>query len=125
MTRVIIKLIMENSEFSNSSIHRLVDLVDYVSGEIVVKALMIKKTGLITVLAFDIGEELLSKPSPFDCLIQIIDGEAEIKIDDYTHFILTGELIIIPAHTKNTVKAKTQFKMLSTIIKSGYEDISL
>lgn len=116
---------MVNSEFPNSSIHRLIDLVDYVSGTVEEKAIMVKKTGLVTVSAFDVGEELLSKASPFDCLIQIIDGEVEIMIDDKTQTIVTGELIIVPAHTKNKVKAITRFKMLSTIIKSGYEDISL
>ncbi|MEN2284386.1 cupin domain-containing protein [Algoriphagus sp. SE2] len=116
---------MENSEFSIASIHRLVDLVDYVSGAVVVKAIMNKKTGSVTVSAFDMGEELQTGPSAFDCLIQIIDGEAEIVIGDNLQNMLTGEILIIPAHVKNRVRAKTRFKMLSTIIKSGYEDISL
>jgi len=116
---------MENSGFEKTSIHRLIDLVDYVTGSVVVKSIMNKKTGTVTMSAFDIGEGLQSKSSPFDCLIQIIDGEAEIVIDDISSKIEAGQVIIIPAHVKNRVKANTRFKMLSTIIKSGYEDISL
>lgn len=116
---------MENSEFEKTSIYRLLDMVDYVEGEIVVKSIMNKKTGTVTLSAFDMGQGLQSKSSPFDCLIQILDGEAEIVIDDKSNKIEAGQAIIIPAHVKNRVKANTRFKMLSTIIKSGYEDISL
>lgn len=116
---------MENPEFEKASIHLLVDLVDYVKGSVVFKSIMNKKTGTVTLSAFDIGEESQSKSSPFDCLIQIIDGEAEIVIDDITNKIKAGQAIMIPAHVKNRFKANTRFKMLSTIIKSGYEDISL
>lgn len=63
------------------------------------------------------------KISPFDTFIQIIEGKAEIIIDDKTTILKTGEAIIIPAHSKNTIIANERFKMLSTVIKSGYEDL--
>jgi mannose-6-phosphate isomerase-like protein (cupin superfamily) len=58
---------------------------------------------------------------PFDTFVQIIDGTAEIVIDGVSNFLETGQSIIIPAHTSNIVKTNERFKMISTIIKSGYE----
>jgi quercetin dioxygenase-like cupin family protein len=69
----------------------------------------------------DTGEELTEKTSPFDTFIQVIDGKAEIIIDKISYFLNTGQSIIIPAHSSNIVKANERFKMISTIIKSGYE----
>ena len=120
---------MENeiisNEFDQTVIINLVDTVDYVAGSVVIKSIFRKKTGTITVSAFDIGETLMAKSSPFDNLIQIIDGKAEIIIEEKSNTVETGQAIIIPAHARNRIKANTQFKMLSTIIKSGYEDVSL
>ena len=72
-------------------------------------------------LDIDTGETLAEKISPFDTFLQIIDGNAEIVIEKKTHMLHTGEAIIIPAHTTNFVKANERFKMISTIIRSGYE----
>ncbi len=66
--------------------------------------------------------KLTGKVSPFDTFIQVIDGKAEILIDDKSNQLNTGDSIIMPAHTKNTIKANVRFIMISTIIKSGYED---
>ncbi len=116
---------MKNNELEKSFTHELADTVDYIPGSVVMKAILKKKTGTVTVLSFDTGEALLSKTSPFDNFIQIIDGEAEIIINEKSSTIETGQVIIIPAHARNIVKANKRFKMLSTIIKSGYEDISI
>ncbi|WP_299431498.1 cupin domain-containing protein [uncultured Aquimarina sp.] len=116
---------MKNSELEKSFTYDLADTVDYIPGSIVIKAILKKKTGTITVSSFDAGEALFSKTSPFDNLIQVIDGEAEIIINEKLNTIETGQAIIIPAHARNAVKANKRFKMLSTIIKSGYEDISI
>jgi quercetin dioxygenase-like cupin family protein len=72
-------------------------------------------------VAVDTGEELIEKVSPFDTFVQIIVGRAEIIIDGKSNLLETGEAIIIPAHTPNMIKANEQFKMILTIIKSGYE----
>jgi quercetin dioxygenase-like cupin family protein len=64
---------------------------------------------------------LTEKISPFDTFVQIIDGKAEIVIDGISSFLVTGKSIIIPAHASNTVKANERFKMISNVIKSGYE----
>ena len=61
------------------------------------------------------------KTSPFDTFIQVIDGKAEIIIYAKSNMLNTGQAIIIPAHAQNTIKANARFKMISTVIKSGYE----
>ncbi len=116
---------MKNHELEKSTNHKLADTIDYVPGSVVMKAILKKKTGIVVISSFDSGEALPSKISPFDNLIQIIDGEAEIIINEESNIIETGQVIIIPAHARNIVRANKRFKMLSTIIKSGYEDISI
>jgi quercetin dioxygenase-like cupin family protein len=72
-------------------------------------------------MSVDTGEELVEKTSPFDSFAQIIDGKAEIVIDGESHLLDTGQSIIIPAHTPNKINANERFKMILTVIKSGYE----
>ncbi len=74
------------------------------------------------VLAFDTGESSSDMFSPFDNFIQIIDGRAEVIINGIPNQLKTGQSIIVPAHSHNILTANVRFKMLSTIIKSGYED---
>ncbi|SMD32058.1 Cupin domain protein [Reichenbachiella faecimaris] len=116
---------MKNIELEKSANHRLVDMVEYEPGSVVTKVILRKKTGTITISSFDTGETLPIRASPFDHMIQILDGEAEISIDEKPINLCTGQVIVIPAHIWNSIKAKQQFKMLSIIIKSGYEDVSL
>lgn len=116
---------MENNVFEKSKIYQLADSVDYVPGSVVIKSIISKKTGTVTISSLDAGEVMSAKLSPFDRLTHIIDGEAEIIIDEKSNMVEKGQAIIIPAHTRNRIKANTRFKMLSTIIKSGYEDVSL
>jgi quercetin dioxygenase-like cupin family protein len=98
----------------------IVEILEYIPNSVVIKTIIRKTTGNVSAVSFDTGEGLGEKISPFDTFIQIIDGKAEIVIDDKSHSLETGESIIIPAHTKNTIKANERFKMISTIIKSGY-----
>ena len=79
----------------------------------------------MSAVLFDSAEALSINVSPFDTFIQIIDGKAEIMIDEVSNFLNTSQSIIKPAHSSNTIKAKVTFKILSTIIKSGYEDHNL
>lgn len=116
---------MKNTELKHSKAHQLENVVDYVPGSVVIKSLMQKKTGTVSVFSFDIGEVLASKISPFDNLIQVIDGVAEVIIDEQSTQLKTGQAMIIPAHSTNKLKANERFKMLTTVIKSGYEDVSL
>ncbi|MFD2561216.1 cupin domain-containing protein [Aquimarina rubra] len=116
---------MKNHELEKSTNHRLADTIDYMPGSVVMKAILKKRTGIVAISSFDRGEALPSKTSPFDNLIQIIDGEAEIVINEESNIIETGQAIIIPAHASNIIRANKRFKMLSTVIMSGYENISI
>jgi quercetin dioxygenase-like cupin family protein len=113
---------MEVSEVEKEKSHIIVEIIQYIPNAVLSKTILKKLTGNITASSFDAGEELAEKTSPFDNYIQIIDGTAEIIIDKTTHKLTLGQGIIIPAHSKHCFNANVQFKMLSTIIKSGYED---
>ena len=112
-------------EADMSKIFILVEIIEYIPNSVVIKTIIKKSTGNVTAVSFDSGEALTEKISPFDTFIQVIDGVAEILINDSSNRLNVGEAIIIPAHTKNTIKANERFKMISTVIKSGLEDISL
>ena len=109
-------------ELEKSTTHIVVAIIEYVPNAVVCKTIIRKTTGNITATSFDAGEELAQKSSPFDTYIQIIDGAAELLINDRKYKLRLGEGIIIPAHAPHHFNANEQFKMISTIIKSGYED---
>lgn len=108
-------------EIEKSKIHILIEIIEYVPNSVVSKTIIRKTTGSISVVAIDTGEALAEKISPFDTFIQIIEGTAEVVIDDQTNTLQMGQGIIIPAHTSNIVRANGRFKMITTVIKSGYE----
>ena len=83
---------------------------------------MKRATGSIDAMSFDTGEGLNERTSPFDTYAQVIDGSAIIVIAGKATKLETGEGIIIPAHKPNHVQPNGRFKMLLTVIKSGYED---
>jgi len=112
---------MNNAEVEKSKALIIVEIIEYMSNSVVSKTIIHKTTGNISVVAVDKGEGLTEKISPFDSFVQIIDGNAEIVIDGKVNLLKTGESIIIPAHTPSTVTANERFKMISTVIKSGYE----
>jgi quercetin dioxygenase-like cupin family protein len=113
---------MENLEIEKSTAHIMIEIIEYIPNSVVFKTIIRKTTGNVSVAAIDTGETLAEKISPFDTFIQIIEGHAEIIIDTKSNILKTGEAIIIPAHTSHLVKANERFKMISTIIKSGYEE---
>ena len=109
-------------ELEKSTPHIIVEILEYVPNSILMKTIIKKTTGNITVTSMDAGEELGEKTSPFDTFIQIIDGSAHVEINDKKYSLRLGEGIIIPAHSAHCFNATEQFKMISTVIKSGYED---
>jgi quercetin dioxygenase-like cupin family protein len=115
---------MEPLELEKSKAMIIVEIIEYVPDSVVIKTIIKKSTGNINAVSFDSGEKLEEKTSPFDTFIQIIDGKAEIIIDDISTLLDTGSSIIIPAHARNSIEANDRFKMISTVIKSGYEDVS-
>ena len=111
-----------NFELEKSNVHIIVEILEYAPRAVVTKTILKKTTGNVSVSSFDAGEELAEKISPFDIYIQIVDGTAMVGINDKSYNLRLGEGIIIPAHTLHRFNANEQFKMVSTIIKSGYED---
>jgi len=115
----------DNVELEKSKPHIIVEILEYIPKSILIKTIIKKTTGNITVTAVGAGEELAEKTSPFDTFIQIIDGAAQVEIRGKQYKLRLGEGIIIPAHSSHCFNANEQFKMVSTIIKSGYENIPL
>ena len=109
------------AELEKSKTHIIVEIIEYMTNAVVIKTIIKKSTGNISVMSFDSGEGLTEKTSPFDTYAQIIEGKAEIVIDKVPHMVKTGEGIVIPAHTANHITPDGRFKMILTIIKSGYE----
>ncbi len=114
---------MENPEPEKSKVFIIVEILEYIPNSVVIKTILRKTTGNVSVVSFDSGEAMTEKISPFDTFIQVIEGKAEVIIDSKSNILDTGQSIIIPAHSPNTIKANVRFKMISTIIKSGYEDL--
>jgi quercetin dioxygenase-like cupin family protein len=112
----------DNSEIEKGKSHVIVKVIEYIPNAVLSKTIIKKITGNITLSSFDEGEELEEKTSPFDIFIQIIDGTAEISINEKIFKLKIGEGIVIPAHSIHSFNANEKFKMLSTVIKSGYED---
>lgn len=110
------------SEFDKSKVFIIVEIIEYIPNSVVIKTIIKKTTGNVSAVSFDTGEAMTEKISPYDTFIQVIDGTAEVVINDKSNMLKIGESIIIPAHARNTIKANVRFKMISTIIKSGYED---
>lgn len=99
----------------------VVEIARYAQNAVLSKTIIKKSTGNISIMSFDTGEGLTEKTSPFETFAQIIDGKAEIVIDGRSHFLTAGQGIILPAHLPNMFRANERFKMILTIIKSGYE----
>jgi len=97
---------------------RLVDLIDYQRDAIVSRTLIDKPQGTITCFAFDKGQGLSEHTAPFDALVNIIEGGAEITISGLTQQVETGEMIIMPAHDPHALRAVERFKMVLTMIKA-------
>jgi quercetin dioxygenase-like cupin family protein len=112
---------MNRSELEKSKAHIKVEIIEYVRNSVVIKTILKKSTGNISVMSFDSGEGLTEKTTPFDTFLQIIEGDAEIVISGEANCLHTGQSIVIPAHAPNFVKPNGRFKMILTVIKSGYE----
>ncbi len=97
---------------------RLVDAIDYQEGSVVSKTIINQKTGNVTLFAFDKGQDLSEHTSPFDALVYIIDGVAEITISGQPIRVSAGEMIIMPAHEPHALLALEPFKMLLVMIRS-------
>jgi len=101
-----------------SGVNRLVDLVAYQGDAVVSRTLVDKKTGTITLFSFDEGQGLSEHTAPFDALVYLVDGEAEISISGKAFRLREGEIIMMPANQPHALKALKRFKMLLIMIRS-------
>ena len=94
------------------------DLVGYDKGAVVSRTIIQKQVGTVTIFSFDKGQGLSEHTAPFDAMVEILDGEAEIHIDRKKVLVKAGEFIIMPAHRPHSLHAAKKFKMALTMIKA-------
>jgi quercetin dioxygenase-like cupin family protein len=97
---------------------RLVDLAEYQKDSVVSRMVLNKKSGTVTLFAVDEGQSLSEHTAPFDALVQILDGEAEITISGKSFLVKKGEMVLMPANKPHALKAVKKFKMMLTMIRS-------
>ncbi|MGA9450151.1 MAG: cupin domain-containing protein [Verrucomicrobiia bacterium] len=105
-------------KFGPAQAVKLAALVDYQSSSIVSREILKGATGKVTLFAFDEGEALSEHTSPFNALVQVVEGEAEITISGQPHRVAAGELILMPAQQPHALNALQRFKMVLTMIRS-------
>lgn len=101
----------------SAEVNRTEEMVEYQEGSIVSKTLVDKETGSITLFAFAAGQSLSEHTAPYEALVQVLDGRAEIVIAGRGYELETGESIVMPADVPHAVKAEERFKMMLTMIK--------
>jgi len=94
------------------------ELIAYQDGAVVSRTILNQKMGSVTLFAFDTGEGLSEHSTPFDALVYLVDGEAEITISGEEHHVKQGEIIIMPANQPHALKAVEKFKMMLVMIRS-------
>ena len=94
----------------------LADMVEYQDGSVVSKTIIQKKTGTVTLFAFDKGQGLSEHTAPFDALVQVLDGQVKITISGQPVHVSKGEMIVMPANEPHALDAVERFKMLLTMI---------
>ena len=102
----------------NKKMTKLADLVAYQDGAVVSREVMNKKAGTVTVFAFDEGQGLSEHTAPFDAMVYVLDGEAEIAISGTSLHLKQGEMVIMPANQPHVVKAIKKFKMMLVMLKA-------
>jgi len=109
-------MVMTRDEFKEKS-HVLSKAITYSRGSVVSKTIIDRKSGTVTLFAFDKGQNLSEHTTPYDALVLIIEGQGEIIINQKTHSMETGNMILMPAHKPHAVNAPEKFKMLLIMIK--------
>lgn len=105
--------------FEKAKVMNLKDEIDYSAGGVVSKQVSKNKGGNITLFSFDEGQSLSEHTAPFDAMLEIVEGNAEIMIDGQLYPMEAGEFIILPANIPHAVKATTAFKMLLTMLREN------
>lgn len=105
------------SENLSGQVAAMQSLVEYQAGAVVSRTLIDKPAGTVTLFSFDKGQGLSEHTAPFDAMVYILDGEAEITISGKPHLVKKGEMIIMPANQPHALKAVSSFKMMLVMIK--------
>ena len=108
---------MANNEFDKGVKFSFNDSINYNDNAIVSKHLLKKDTGNISLFAFDKGEELSEHTAPFDAMVHIVDGKADVIIDGVSNILEANETIIMPSNIPHALKAVEKFKMVLTMIR--------
>ena len=108
----------QSTHIMTGSPSNLENLIAYQQDSVVSKTIVRKKTGTVTLFAFDKGQGLSEHTAPFEAIVYLVDGEAEITIAGKMQVVKKGELIILPANVPHALNAVRPFKMLLTMIKS-------
>lgn len=106
-----------NQAFATATVFGLAGQIEYSDGGVVSKQIMKNQAGNVTLFSFDKGQGLSEHSAPFDAMVQVLDGEAEIRIGGVPHIVKSGEIIIMPANVPHALYATERFKMLLTMIK--------
>ncbi len=101
-----------------SKVLNLFKYINYQEGSVVSREIINKKSGTVTLFAFDIGQGLSEHKAPYDALVYIIDGDADITVSGKLYHLKSGEVIIMPANEPHSIYASGKFKMLLTMIRS-------
>lgn len=110
---------MATNEFEKGTKFSFNGSIQYAEKAVVSKHILKKETGNISLFAFDKGEGLSEHTAPFDAVVHIVDGKADIIIDGKSNILVSGETIIMPANIPHALKAVEKFKMVLTMLKSS------
>jgi len=99
-------------------VNRLSDMVEYQTGAVVSRTLVDKKTGTVTLFSFDAGQGLSEHTAPFDALVYLLDGEAEVAISGKPYRLTAGDTITMPANAPHALKATKRFKMMLIMVRA-------
>lgn len=113
-------MVTEDKQQDNliEKVFNLAELVKYQDGAVVSRMLINKKVGSVTIFSFDKGQGLSEHTAPYDAMVTVIDGEAEIIIAGSSYTVKKDEMIIMPANKAHSLKANSRFKMALTMIRS-------
>ncbi len=108
----------DQNSVKSAEVKNLLDLLQYQDSSVVSRVLLKNKGGTVTLFAFDAGEGLSEHTAPFDALVVVTDGDAEVEIAGESFRVRQGETITLPANRPHAVKATTKFKMLLIMIRA-------
>jgi quercetin dioxygenase-like cupin family protein len=111
---------MEQNKNSNliAKVSKLVDLVEYQQGSVVSRTIIDKETGTLTLFAFDKEQGLSEHTAPFDAMVYVVDGQAEVTISGKSLRVKEGEIVIMPANKPHALRTLERFEMMLVMIKS-------